>query len=109
MADLEVEKQALLSDAKVWHRASDDLDDPTKSLEPLTLDGARDVMGLGERLGIDSTYEQARTKMSELLDQASSYFDDLASALVDIGKEYENSDSEYADKLDRLKQKLEDD
>src|SRR5699024_12257411 len=70
MADLKVEKQALLSDANVWHQASGDLDEPAATIQPLTLNGADDVMGLGSRLGIDTTYERARTKMLQLIEQA---------------------------------------
>lgn len=107
MGDLEVEKQALLSDARVWHQASEDLADPKEAMQPLAINGAPDVTGLGERMGIDTTYEQARTKMLELIDQAMGYFDELSGALINVGEEYEQSESEYANKLDKLKGKLE--
>lgn len=109
MADLKVEKQALLSDARVWHRASEDLAEPRSAMQPLTLNGADDVMGLGARMGIDTTYERARTKMLELIDQASGYFDELAGALISVGEEYQRADHAYAAKLDRLRKELEDD
>jgi|GEM_PF-5064294 len=108
MADLKVEKQALLSDANVWHQASGDLDEPAATIQPLTLNGADDVMGLGSRLGIDTTYERARTKMLQLIEQANGYFDDLAGALINVGEEYERAESDFAEKLDRLKHELED-
>ncbi|WP_216212415.1 hypothetical protein [Amycolatopsis aidingensis] len=106
MSDLRVEKQALLSDAKAWHQAAEELSAPATSIEPLTLNGADDVMGMGSRMGIDANYEEARTRILELIAQATDYFDRLAGALVDVGQTYENNDQDYADRLSRLEAEI---
>lgn len=70
MSDLDVTIAALRSDAKAWRNAGSDLADPKTAVEPLTLDGATDVMFIGAQRGIDETYERLRTKMDELMGQA---------------------------------------
>lgn len=86
---LEVEINALKSDAKAWDQAATDMDGPIQGIAPLTLNGADDVMGLGERLGIDDSYEQARSKMAELMGQAIEYFGAMSTALTDVATNYE--------------------
>lgn len=93
------EISALKDDAKVWDQASNDTDKPKGALAPLTLDGADDVMGLGDRMGIDDTYEQARTRMEELLGQAKEYFASLADSLVAVAGNYEAREAAAAGKF----------
>lgn len=107
MSDLTVDIRALYSDGKVWHQASEDLAQPTAAIEPLTLNGADDVTGLGARLGIDTSYERARQKMLALMGEAAGYFDSLASTLVDVAIEYQTEEEKYAERLDDLRRELE--
>lgn len=109
MSDFTVDIRALYSDGKAWHQASEDLAKPTAAIEPLTLNGADDVTGLGSRLGIDTSYESARQKMLDLMGEASGYFDSLASTLVDVAIEYQTEEEKYAERLHDLQRELEDD
>ncbi|MQA61227.1 MAG: hypothetical protein GEU86_06965 [Actinophytocola sp.] len=76
-------------DAKLWDQAANDLNDPKHAVGPLTLDGANDVTGLGQRMGIDATYEQARAKVEQLLGEGQEYLGRLADTLLAVAADYE--------------------
>ena len=63
-------------------------------------------MGMGVRMAVDATYENIRQHILGLLSQATSYFDDLASTLIDVGQTYAEADSQYADRLRKIEGKL---
>jgi hypothetical protein len=85
----EVEVNALKSDAKAWSDASTALEAPKQAIAPLTLNGADDVMGLGERMGIDDSYEKARSGIENMLGQAMEYFNTMSSSLTAVATDYE--------------------
>lgn len=62
---------------------------PKHAVGPLTLDGANDVTGLGQRMGIDATYEQARAKVEQLLGEGQEYLGRLADTLLAVAADYE--------------------
>lgn len=99
---LKVEIAALRTDAKAWDQAADDMSDPRNAVVPLTLNGANDVMGLGSRMGIDVTYETARSKAEELMGQAAGYFIELATALTDTAAYYEAQEQARASEFAQL-------
>lgn len=89
MTDIKVAIEALRADAKIWDQAADDLADPTSAVGPLVLNGGNDVTGMGARMGIHTTYENARTQTEDLLGQAADYFHELARTLLDVAADYE--------------------
>lgn len=92
----EVEINALKSDAKAWDDAATALEAPKQGIAPLTLNGADDVMGLGERMGIDDSYEKARSGIETQLGQAMEYFGVMSTALTNVATEYEQMDAQQA-------------
>lgn len=91
---IEVAIEALRTDAKIWDQAADDLSDPTSAVGPLVLNGGNDVTGMGERMGIHTTYENTRTQMEDLLGQAADYFRELARTLLVVAADYEQRERE---------------
>lgn len=89
MSDLSVEIQALRDDAKVWDQAAGDIAAPRQAVSGLTVDGGHDVTGMGARMGVDQTYEQARSKIEELLGQGQEYLGVLADRLVAVANDYQ--------------------
>lgn len=89
MTDIKVAIAALRSDAKAWDEAADALDKPTGVVPGLTLNGGDDVTGLGERMGVHTTYHNVQIKMEQLLKEASEYFRELASTLLTVADDYE--------------------
>jgi len=92
----EVEINALKSDAKVWDDAATALEAPKQAIAPLTLNGADDVMGLGERMGIDDSYEKARSGIENMCGQAMEYFGTMSTSLIAVAGEYEQMDVQQA-------------
>lgn len=88
----EVEIAALRSDADIWDKAGTDLAAPIEAIAPLTLDGADDVMGLGQRMGIDTTYERARSMMEQQMYQGVEYFGTMSLALREVATNYEQQE-----------------
>jgi uncharacterized protein YukE len=99
MDGFEVEINALKSDAKVWDKAASDMDGPIQAIRPLTLNGADDVTGLGQRMGIDTSYEKARSNMETQMTQAVEYFHSLSSALTDVATNYEQMEASGASNM----------
>jgi hypothetical protein len=97
----EVEIAALRSDAKAWDQAAQDLSGPIDSIRPLTLNGADDVTGLGQRMGIDASYEKARSRMEQLMGQAVEYFGIIADALLAVAAEYERMEAEGVSRFEQ--------
>lgn len=92
MTDIKVAIEALRHDAKAWDTAADDLADPTNAVAPLELNGSPDVMLYGADIGIDTTYNNARTAIDELLGKASDYFRQLSSTLEKVADQYERQE-----------------
>ncbi len=88
----EVEIAALTGDADIWDKAAGDMDGPIQAIGPLTLNGANDVMGLGERMGIDDTYEKARSMMEAQMIQGVEYFGTMSTALREVAANYEQQE-----------------
>jgi len=61
--DIRTNAEALRGDAAIWDQVASDMDGPIQAIAGLTLNGANDVTGLGQRLGIDDSYEKARSEM----------------------------------------------
>lgn len=88
----EVEIKALKDDADIWDKAATDMDGPIQAIAPLTLNGADDVMGLGQRMGIDTTYERARSMMEAQMNQGVTYFGTMSTALREVATNYEQQE-----------------
>lgn len=104
---LEVEIAALKTDADAWDQAGTDLDGPTSAIADLTLDGANDVTGMGERMGIDATYETLRGNMESLMTQAKEYFGELADGLISIADYYEKQESATSNNMSSVEDDVE--
>lgn len=107
--DLKTEISALRTDAKAWDQAASDMDAPKSTVSTLTLNGANDVMGLGDRMGIDDTYEKARSKAEELMGQATKYFGVLADQLYHIADYYEQQEAAGASDFQQQENEVEGD
>lgn len=95
----EVEIAALKSDAKAWDQAAKDLSGPIDAIRPLILNGADDVTGLGQRMGIDASYEKARGNVERLMNDAVRYFGDIADTLLAVAAEYERLEQAAVDRF----------
>lgn len=93
MTDIKVAIDALRYDAKIWDKAADDLAEPTSAVAPLELNGSPDVMLYGADIGIDTTYNNSRTAIEDLLGKASGYFRELSSTLQRVAAEYERQEA----------------
>ncbi|MPY96753.1 MAG: hypothetical protein GEU97_01920 [Actinophytocola sp.] len=87
--NLGVEIQSLREDAKVWDQAASDIAEPKRAVSGLTVNGGQDVTGMGERMGVDQTYERARRKVEELLGQGQEYLGVLADTLIAVANDYQ--------------------
>lgn len=96
MADIDVAIEALRSDAKLWKRVAEDLADPTQAIGELELNGSPDVMLYGADIGIDTTYNQSRAAIEDLLGQATAYFGEIARTLLEVAANYEKREAEEA-------------
>ncbi len=96
MTDIGVAIEALRSDAKIWERAAEDLAGPTAAIGPLGLNGSPDVMMYGADIGIDTTYNESRSAIEDLLAKAAQYFQELADTLVSVAANYEMQEAEGA-------------
>lgn len=88
MTDIKIAVAALESDAKAWDRASTGLSSPANASAPLELNGSQDVMLYGADAGIDQTYNDARSAIEDLLEEAARYFTDLATTLRRVAAVY---------------------
>lgn len=93
MSDIKVAIDALRHDAKAWDKAADGLADPTNAVAPLELNGSPDVMLYGADIGIDTTYNTARTAIEDMLGKASEYFRELSSTLEQVANQYEQQEA----------------
>lgn len=103
----EVEIAALKSDADIWDKAAGDMDAPIQAIRPLTLDGADDVMGLGQRMGIDTTYEKARAMMEAQMIQGVEYFGTMSTALREVATNYEQQELDSSESFQSTEDELE--
>ncbi|MQA64095.1 MAG: hypothetical protein GEU86_22165 [Actinophytocola sp.] len=96
MTDIGVAIEALRSDARIWEQAAEDLADPASAVGPLALNGSPDVMMYGADIGIDTTYNESRAAIEDLLGKAVGYFRELADTLVSVAANYEEGEAEGA-------------
>jgi hypothetical protein len=95
--DIQTNAQVLRDDAAIWDQAAVDMDGPIQAIAGLTLNGADDVTGLGSRLGIDTSYEKARSEMEAQFKQAVEYFGVMASAVREVADNYERQEAANAE------------
>jgi hypothetical protein len=93
MADIDIAIEALKHDAKAWDTATDDLIDPTSAVGPLSLSGSPDVMLYGADIGVDTTYNESRAAIEDLLGQATDYFRKLSGTLLKVAVVYEQQEA----------------
>lgn len=94
MTDIGVAIEALKSDARIWERAAGDLADPRRAIGSLGLNGSPDVMMYGADIGIDTTYNESRAAIENLLVHAGRYFQELADTLLSVAARYEKQEAE---------------
>ncbi len=98
---VDVALDAMRSDADVWKAAADGLNKPTSAIDELALTPA-DVSVWAAEHGFDSTYEQARVAIREMLVQAQDYFGRIGRNLESAADQYESDDARAAEKLNKI-------
>jgi hypothetical protein len=91
MSDIDVALSALHSDAKAWHAAGDRLNGPLNAIGALGLTRLDVSMWAADR-GLDRTYENARSALSERLMQAAENFHRIGQALSDAADTYQREE-----------------
>lgn len=84
---------ALRSDATVWEHAADSLNAPRSAAGDLHLTPA-DVSVFAADQGLDHTYDDACTKLQQVLAQASENFLNIAHALRESADTYQREDEQ---------------
>jgi len=105
--DIRTNAEALRGDADIWDQVATDMDAPIQAIAGLTLNGANDVTGLGQRLGIDDSYEKARSEMEAQFKQAVEYFGVMASAVREVADNYERQEAANAEGFQSTQGELE--
>ena len=88
---IDVALEALRSDAKKWNTAAQDLSDPLGALDSLEVTVA-DVSIFAQWAGLDKSFNDATSAMTDVLQKASKYFGKIGSDLEEAAKEYETDD-----------------
>lgn len=91
MTDIDVALQALRSDAELWSTAASSLDEPKAAVGGLALSGAEMSMYAVD-LGLDRTYNDARTRMIDMLGQGQENFTNLSQALRAAADTYQREE-----------------
>jgi len=91
MTDIDVALQALRSDAQLWSTAAGNVDEPKATIGSLALSGAEMSMYAVD-LGLDRTYNNARTQMIDMLGQGQQNFTNLSRALNAAADTYQREE-----------------
>jgi hypothetical protein len=85
--------EAMRSDATTWENASEDLGAPQEAVTTLRIDPTAFSMWAVER-GIDQTYDDARSALERMLEEAADYFGQISSDLTQAAAQYERDDEQ---------------
>ncbi|ASU79622.1 hypothetical protein CDG81_16620 [Actinopolyspora erythraea] len=102
---IEVALDAMRSDAEVWRTAAGDLTKPADTVDGLTLTAA-DVSVWAAEHGFDSTYEQARVTIRQMLSKAEEYFRVIGDNLNTAADQYENDYLRAAENLNGISSEM---
>ena len=100
MTDVAVALAALRSDAATWDRTADGLQPPKAAIDPLGL-GPREVMSYAASHGFDRLYNQTRSAMQDMINQAEANFRNLAGALRKAADVYERDEEDHKHRITR--------
>jgi hypothetical protein len=87
--------EAMRSDARTWETASGDLRGPVDAIGSLQIDPAAFSMWAIDH-GVDKTYDEARTALQNMLNQAAEYFQEISTDLNEAANQYEKDDQQGA-------------
>jgi hypothetical protein len=90
---IRVALNAIRSYAKSWTAAASDLGKPKSTAAGLDLSAA-DVSMWGTDYGIDRLYNDLRTKLEDVLGQASESFTTIGTKLIDAANTYEQEEAQ---------------
>lgn len=96
---------AMRADAGVWNTAAADLKGPVDSVANLKLTGSEMSFFATEK-GLDTTYDDARAALEEMLGKAADYFRKIGGNLESAAQQYERDDADAAGKIEQSGQGL---
>jgi|GEM_PF-3832492 len=91
MTAFDVATQALRADAQIWSTACADLDAPISAIGGLALSGA-EMSRYAVDAGLDRTYNDARTRLMDMLSRARQNFTNLSQALDAAADTYQREE-----------------
>ena len=88
----EVQREALIHDAKIWEKTADTLDDAKTSADSLDI-SSNTTSVVGGLSGFDSEYASLQTFVSGLLGDGGTLTEKMGTTLRDVEKQYAGDDA----------------